>query len=309
MKFNLYLELGTRAQDMRVLDLLRFPLDAAFLGRVEWSARWWSHGKTKRMRSNERESVCSRLANDGINELELNAKATVPTPLLESRITDAWVSLYPSLTSELWAEVPQVPLKNHADERRRKSFGGGKTFREDYKKKHVLPYPSVAEYSLNIETPCDVESDSQLQALSIELVRRAMPAAMHQLDFFGYGCVHGKCRTQMMLHNLGGEPTWTDQLGEKFENIYPILIGPILSCEGLAGVLSDRCSLIRISEHAPSAIVSIRPDKVEEVRQDPAVREWVVIRDLSKLDAPAATLDAIYERRKGLSWEAPFVKR
>jgi hypothetical protein len=108
---------------------------------------------------------------------------------------------------------------------------------------------------------------------------------------------------------MGGVAAWTDELGERFENIYPILIGPVASCEGLAAALGDRCSLIRFSEQAPSAIVSIPPDKVEEIRQDPAVKEWVVIRDVSKLDAPAATLDAIYERRMRLSWEAPFVKR
>ena len=74
-------------------------------------------------------------------------------------------------------------------------------------------------------------------------------------------------------------------------------------------MLGDRGSLIRISQQAPSAIVSIPQERVEEIRRDPTVREWVVIRDLSKIDAPAATLDAIYQRSMALPWEAPFVKR
>jgi hypothetical protein len=261
------------------------------------------------MRSNEREKILSKLADDGINEVELNSKSSAARPQSRPRIMDACLSLYPSVMSDLWAKVPETLLKHRADERQRKSFGGGQSFREDHQGSYRLPYPSVAEYSLNIEVPRDSETDTRLQELSMDLVQRAMPQALHQLNLFGYGCVHGKCRTQMMLHNMGGIAAWTDQLGEKFENIYPILIGPVSSCEGLAAALGDRCSVIRISEQALSAIVSIPPESVDEIRQDPVAKEWVVMRDVSKVDAPAPTLDAIYERRKALSWEAPFVKR
>ena len=112
-----------------------------------------------------------------------------------------------------------------------------------------------------------------------------------------------------MLRGVRSVGPWTDRLGEKFENIYPIMIGSVASCEGLAAVLGDRCSLIRISGQAPSAIVSIPPEKVEEIRQSPTVKEWVVIRNISEMDGPPARLDEIYRRSMEISWEAPFVKR
>ena len=51
MEFNFYLELASRAEDSRMLDLLRFPGPAALQGGGRWVARWWAHGKTKRMHS------------------------------------------------------------------------------------------------------------------------------------------------------------------------------------------------------------------------------------------------------------------
>jgi hypothetical protein len=43
------------------IDLLRFPEHEDLRDGV-WSARWWSYGKTKRMRSIDREKVIQRLS-------------------------------------------------------------------------------------------------------------------------------------------------------------------------------------------------------------------------------------------------------
>ena len=89
MEFKPYLELATRTQDAGLLELLRFP-DHAVLKSGDWSARWWSHSKTKRMRSADREKILARLADDGVNELEFkwrprdNAEASDPVRLVDS---------------------------------------------------------------------------------------------------------------------------------------------------------------------------------------------------------------------------------
>ena len=112
-----------------------------------------------------------------------------------------------------------------------------------------------------------------------------------------------------MVSSMGGVAPWTDQLGEKFDNIYPLLIGPVASCEGMAAAIGEECSLVQIAEHSSIAMLTIPAEKVDEIRLNPAVKDWVVIRDVSGLKAPAATLDAIYERDKNLPFLAPFVKR
>jgi hypothetical protein len=308
MKFDLYLELGTRAQDLQVLELLRFPSDSILVGGVKWSATWWSHGETRRMTSSEREEFLSIVARAGINELEVNLELS-NAQHAGMRIISGSLSLYPSVTSDIWADVPTDHLKNREEERKRRSFGAGKSFIGEYQEKYRLPYPTVAEYSLTFETTQHVQSDVEIQTLCVEFIKRAMSEGLRAMPIFGYGCVHGKCRTQMMLHNLGGVPSWVDQLGERFENVYPILVGPLATCEGMVGSLQGGASLFRIPGRVPNGIVSIPPSDIDNARKNAAVKEWVVIRDLMKLDTPAATLDAIYERKKSLPWESPFVKR
>jgi hypothetical protein len=307
VKVNFYLELGTRVQDKRVLELLRFPSDSFLIGNEKWTATWWCHGETKRMVSRNRQEILLRIVNEGINELELDFELS-DTQHAGMQIVGGSCSLYPSVTAEIWADVPAEHLANDDEESKRKTFGGGKSFREEYRQKYQKPYPTVAEYSVNCEVP-DVQSDDALQAFCIEFIRSAMPESLGGIPIFGYGCVYGKCRRQMMLHNLGGTPAWIDQLGDKFENVYPILVGPLATCEGLVASLGGSASLFRIPGGVLSAIVSIPPHEVDSARQNAAVKDWVVIRDLGKLDAPAATLDVIYERKKALPWEAPFVKR
>ena len=306
MNFEFYLEIATRAQDERLLTLLRIP-DSASVGKGIWRARWWSHGRTKQMRSADREKILSRICQDGINELDLKwqSEDSITRNTL-IRLANLWNSFTPERASALWAPVPTEKLPSRDDERKRVNFGGGAPpLHEEYK----LPRPSTLECFWEFESEGDTLDDFELQNNVIGWLTHAIQHVCEPLTCFGYGCLYGTCRKMSMVASLGGVAAWTDELGEKFENIYPILIGPVASCEGLVAVLGDRGSLIRISEQAPCGIVSIPPEKVEEIRRDPAVREWVVIRDLSKIDAPAATLDAIYQRRIKLLWEAPFVKR
>ena len=306
MNFQFYLELATRVQDERLLDLLRIP-GSASIGKGTWRAQWWSHGKTTRMRSAHREQILTRVRQDGINELDLKWQAegsTTDNALI--RLANLWNSFTPEQTSALWAPVPTEKLSSRDDERKRMNFGGGTPPpHEGYKRSR----PSTLECFWEFESEGDTLDDVELQKRVIDWLRGAIQDVCEALACFGYGCVHGTCRKMSMVTSMGGVAAWTDELEEKFENIYPILIGPVASCEGLAAVLGDRASLILISEKAPSAIISIPPARVDEIRQDSGVREWVVIRDLSKIDAPAATLDAIYQRRLAVSWEAPFIKR
>jgi hypothetical protein len=306
LRFKLYLELALRAQDESLLDLLRFPDDGTLTGG-EWDARWWSHGQTKRKRSPNREQILDTIANDGINELDLKWHAQAPpAPTEAPSLIELWTSFTPSRTSALWAPVPTQRLQSPADERNRKSFGGGVPANVEICRQ---PHPSTLECFLTFGCEGNLADDAVLQNKSIAWLVSAIPAGLVKQDYFGYGCVHETCRIMSMVQSMGGVAPWVDQLGQRFENIYPIMIGPTQTCNGLAAALGDRCSLVRISERSATAIVSIPPDKVAEIRQDPAVKEWVVIRDLADLEAPPETKNEIYRRQSELPHIAPFLKR
>jgi len=112
-----------------------------------------------------------------------------------------------------------------------------------------------------------------------------------------------------MAASMGGVSTWSDQLGERFENIYPILVGGTELCLRVKSGLGEGCSLIDIPNQPGTAIVSIAPEDISEIRQEPKAKDWVVIRDLSALNAPAATLDEMYKRSAAVPALAPFYKR
>jgi hypothetical protein len=304
MQIPFYVELATRKQDKTVIDLLRFP-EHEDVRDGEWSARWWSHGKTKRMRSIDREKVIQRLASDGINELDIkwNSRAT-DSQEHSFRLVSAWILLSPTWGSALWAPVSKDPLPLRADERQRKNFGKGHL---PDNSEYSLPEPSTLECFLTFEVD-ETLTGPQLPRQFVEWVRASLPAELEALNYFGYGGEQ-RCRRMSMVSGMGGVAPWTDQLGEKFDNIYPLLIGPVASCEGMAAAIGEACSLVQIAEHSSIAMVSIPAEKVDEIRLNPAVKDWVVSRDVSCLKAPAATLDAIYEQDKSLPFLAPFVKR
>lgn len=122
--FKFYLELATRVQDERLLSLLRIP-ESASVGTGIWRARWWSHGKTTRMRSAEREKILGRVWQERINELDLKWQPeNSSTNNFPIRLVDLWNSFTPEQMSVLWAPVSTEKLSSRDDERKRINFGG-----------------------------------------------------------------------------------------------------------------------------------------------------------------------------------------
>jgi hypothetical protein len=304
MQVTFYVELATRKQDKTVIDLLRFP-EHKDIRDGEWLARWWSFGKTKRMRSTDRDKVIQRLVGDGINELDIKWNSRTPNRQERTfRLISSWILFNPAWGSALWASVSKEPLTSAADESQRRNFGSGDI--PDYSE-YRLPLPSNLECFLTFEVH-DTLTGPKLQKQFVEWVRSALPVELGALNYFGQGGEQ-HCRIMTMSASMGGVAPWMDQLGEKFDNIYPLLIGPTASCEGIATAIGEECSLVKIAEQSSIAMISIPAENLEAIRANPAVKDWVVIRDLSWLKAPASTLDAIYELEKSLPFLAPFLKR
>jgi hypothetical protein len=280
MEFDFYLELASRAEDSRMLDLLRFPSAAALQGG-HWAAQWWAHGKTKRMHSGDREKIFSRLGVAGFNELELKWQAVEPAPVETVKIVRAQLDFFPSPMNALWAPVPLHQLKSHAEDLSRRNF---RNVESVLKREYKLPHPSVLECYLRLAATGAKLSDVELQEASIRWIRSVMPPGLAVQEIFGYGCVHGSCRRMSMV--ISREFQEIDELGARFDNIYPILIGPRASCEGMAAALSGLGTVFPLSDDAKIAILSIPPDQVKAALESTEAKAWIVPRQPSPHKQP-----------------------
>jgi hypothetical protein len=192
------------------------------------------------------------------------------------KVISAWLRFHPSPMSVLWATVPTDKLGARMEDKLRKNFLNVESvLQTPYK----LAYPSTLECFFKLTSPGTELSDARLQEISVNWIRAVIAEPLAAQDIFGYGCVHGTCRRMLMVTSLG--PPEIDDLGPKFENIYPILFGSRASCEALSAVLAGSSELILISEKAPSAILSITPDGVRNASRDLAVRNWIIARPIT----------------------------
>jgi len=274
MRFELYVELASRALDANLLDLLRFPMVAgALASQPEFSARWWEHGKTKRMKSHDREKIIEKISSTQLNELELKWRSEAAPHVAGLRLLDGCLNFFPSPMSQLWAEVPIHRLKAHSEEVWRRNFRNKESV---LTREHKVPYPSTLECFLTMDVYGEGLGESKLQELSIKWICAVIPTALTEQCVFGYGCVHGTCRKMGMLQSLGFPEI--DELGEKFENLYPILIGSRKSCEAVATELESISSVTPFSDESPSSIISIKPDQIESAINNTIVKQWLVLR-------------------------------
>lgn len=224
MRFKLYIELASRVEDERVLNLFRFTADRAFVAGARWSAKWWSHGQTKRMQSRDRERILSRLGCDGFNDLDITCKTGPSKPARSPQFSDAWIYTELSPGNVLWAPIPEQKLRTMADDRKSRNFAAHTDLGE-----LARPYPTEVQYILDVETPDAACGLVEMQRVSVDLIRSAVPRELEDCGVFGYGCVEGKCRLFGMTRGASARGANVDELGEKFENVYPILIGPTTS--------------------------------------------------------------------------------
>lgn len=265
MKFILYMELGIRNVELSS-DLLLFPDENRLPDNQEWTAKWWGQGRTRILRSRNRGPILYRLCSERFNELELRfqTKGSLRQGP-DAKIVRGWLQMYPSPSSILWATVSGEKLTTPIEERRRKQF----VTAEDpkWRGRFRRPYPSVLECSeLEIEVCTDVSGDEDLQSIAVGLIADAMPSSLTSQDIFGYGCLRGSCRKQMMLANLGDVPEAVDLLGDKFEDIYPILIGRTALCKELASRLDGLGKVVQLGADKFNSILSITPSEVQKAR-------------------------------------------
>lgn len=297
MRFKLYVELASRVENERILDLFRFPTDAVLPSEVTWSAKWWANGHTTRMRSKDREKILLRLTDEGFNEIDLRYTTKAERPGKDLRPVGGGTLLPVELSPKniLWApvseEAPSPPTtpQRMRDDRQRQNFAmHARAVSATWIDGQLVekPWPTEVGHWVDVETSTEIADHMELQRLCVDLIRSASPPGLRECDVFGYGCIGGECRSAGML--TGASRGTLDDLGDKFENIYPILIGPKTPCEGLAEALGGIEKWPLFEEHdSPTCILSIPPElavvagprpphRLAHSATDPAVRRWLV---------------------------------
>jgi hypothetical protein len=274
MKFNLYVELCTRSVDTSLADLLLFPGEQMLPERVKWKANWWTGGRTRRAQVVRRESILKKLSPERFNELEIRFTGEPARPGARATIVEGWLYMSPSPFSALWAPVPNERLASPKEERSRKTFHAGDS--AQWKQRFQKPVPSDLECSLEVELHENPSDDDELQVAAVGVIQDAMPEPFSIQDAIGYGCLRGTCRRQSTVRNLGSIPEATDSLGEKFESIYPILIGSTRLCEELAASLEGLGTVKPLGTNGTTSILSIPPSRFEQAKAIRATQNYTI---------------------------------
>jgi hypothetical protein len=69
-----------------------------------------------------------------------------------------------------------------------------------------------------------------------------------------------------------------DELGPKFESLYPILLGPKSTCDAIQSVIGDLAQKFDLSEDSETSILSIPSKDVERLARLPGLQKWLVDR-------------------------------
>jgi hypothetical protein len=264
------LELATRAQAREeVLQLLRFPPESWFR-QGNWRATAWKNGRYFSKRAKTREAILRHIG-PTLNELRLwflSENSDLETLRIESAVF--WLS--PAPTSQIWSPVEISDDLGPKKRREARTFRNKRSLIGN--PEYLRPYPSVLECSeLLIEI--FPTTNEYLDEVAGRLVAELLRGELSSQELVGYGCVGGQCRRMMMLDALGGVPAAVDQLGDKFEELYPILIGPRDTCEGLVASLNGIAKLHRVSEESRSAVVTIPPEAINGSTRDLA-DNWII---------------------------------
>jgi hypothetical protein len=228
------------------------------------------------MRAFSREKILEKVALDGTNELQIRCSAPSVIGGKTVQVVGGWFWFNPSPFSNLWARVPETKLNRRSDEQKRKTYLGTQKTKESGFR---LAYPSVLECcEIEFSVPKSRATDGELQSHAIDIIRSTMPPSLMNRDLFGYGCLRGECRKQMMLHSLAPWPGAVDELGSKFESLYPILVGPRSTCEAVYDAIGNDAQKIELAEGSATVILSIPSCEVERFAKSPEVQRWLVNR-------------------------------
>jgi hypothetical protein len=278
---NLYFQFLTQnqtAEASKMLQAISFLTgDQACSGRVKVSAQ----GTISRSTFSDIEDLSAKMANRRFNELEV-----LPDPLPrklgggDARITALNGVFYPSPTGALWLATKDWQID--ADRSSRNKYMTAKTKEDVLKFFKATTKPSVFEIALRISTK---SSQGIILEACAGCLARMLPESLGKLGLFGC-CDVGGSELGVALDTGAGathrikmmariKPPTYAKLGDKFENLHPLMFGSKRICEGISKALGKEASLTITNREKNFAIICLSPIGDMESARKRAAR-WLI---------------------------------
>ena len=275
----LRLQLLNSAQDELAVDALRVLEPFVSWRHVTVRSRWWARGWIKGPAFSSIDGLVDRLSKDQANEVEVAFTFSVPyeIPSARFKIRSIRCSLAISPTNRLWAQVTGFSLPRHEDELRRASY---ESREQSLKWSGITSCPTLLEALFEIDA---VNSGDELTRSFWEAIPETVATAVTWSSLSGCADLHDPMVfRENILESLAAWPKSYPLLGRHFDDLHPILLGPISTCEALGKALGEHVSLRRMGRSENSGMLGLLwlpLGVVGDPNNRALARPWLVPRD------------------------------
>lgn len=274
----LRLQLLSSAQDKLAVDALRLLEPFVSWRYVTLRSRWWAKGWIKGPAFSSIDGLVDGLSKHQVNEVEVAFKVSVPYEIPPARFTVRSIrcSLAISPTNSLWAQVTGFSLPRHEDELQRASY---ESREQSLKWSGIQNCPTLLDAQFEIDA---VNSGDELLRAFWEAIPGTVATSATWKSLCGCADLHDPMVFRgNILESLAPWPKTYPLLGGHFDDLHPILLGPISTCEALGEALGEQVRLRRMGPPEDSGILGLLwlpLAVVGDPRTRALARPWLVPR-------------------------------
>jgi hypothetical protein len=264
-KMNLYFQFLTQNQSVSAVDLVQLPA-LMFSGQaVPGKTKMSTGGKLLHSKFTDLENLSVKLTKTRFNELEVVydvGKLNIGTTAL--KIINLNGVFYPSPTCEIW--FPWGDFPSLGDRRSRQRKMNAKANQEGVVCSQASMVPCVFEVAMEIET---IRSAKYILDNCAEWLVGIPNTIILKLGIFGC-CDNGgsdfHVRLETHVPMIANKrvmfriaPEVCSKLGEKFDDLHPVMFGAKRVCSELASVLGKDANLIFDAATSDFAVIRLNP--------------------------------------------------
>jgi hypothetical protein len=278
---NIYFQFLTQNQSASAIDLIQLPALLVSGQAIAGKTKTSTGGKLLHSKFSSIETLSAKLAKTRFNELEV----IYDIKKLKIGRTTAQVKnlngvFYPSTTGKLW--FPWKDFESLEDRRSRQRKMNAKTNEEAVAYHRVSLMPCVFEVALEIETS---ESQKQLLDSCAEWLGTALDTNFEKLEVFGCcdaGGIDFHVRLETYVPMIASSrvmartsPKAYPELGEKFNDLHPVMFGAKQVCSELAAALGKDAKLVCGADASDFAVIRLNP-KCDIAAAKERAKKWLL---------------------------------
>ncbi|MDZ8140136.1 MAG: hypothetical protein RM049_33415 [Nostoc sp. DedQUE04] len=232
-------------QNSEVLNLLRFPTNPLLPKNVEVEASYWSRGCTVKKSSKNINNLINFLSDKQSNRISFSYNF-IPynIPGLDISVKKITNQLDISPTNLIWASTTGYQTHNYSDEAIRMTFESKAI---SLKHKEIYVYPTLLDCVIILKGSNN--KDEMYQRL-FNLLSCSIPHTLMNKTIIGCAELDEHSELISFLNILNRLTPWANAysfLSERFDDLHPILIGPLNLCRNLSSIFDNVVQLENVS--------------------------------------------------------------